>query len=352
MTPSNGPVVVFRCDASPALGGGHLSRCLAWLRAIELRGGRGWLVGNVEQWPRSHWPAERIRTSAVALPNHEVGGRGDLERTIRTAEQVGASWIVVDTYAWDNELIDSLGREVASAVCVFDDDGGRGATHVPAMLVQPGLAVDRRPDPRRRRGPRFAPLHPIYATLRDRSLAVDRGSTPEANEVLITLGATDPRGWGPLVAARVLAVWPEARVRLVGSAHNVPPRVELLPPMPAPQLAQEMIRAHLVVAPPSTTAWELSCLGVPMIGVMTAENQRPNAEGLRELGLVTVCEHPDEIADALARYASLSPEMRRASAERWASVCDGLGAQRLTEELHGARGASEDRSHALIPVAS
>lgn len=107
------------------------------------------------------------------------------------------------------------------------------------------------------------------------------------------------------------------------AANLSPHRVTLLDSVS--NMAQLMSQADLAVASPGTTCWELAYMGVPMLLVTVAENQRPNADFMSQT----------EVARCLGDHADI----------------DGANWQRNLESLLGdatLRGRMIDKGNRLI----
>jgi RimJ/RimL family protein N-acetyltransferase len=92
-----------------------------------------------------------------------------------------------------------------------------------------------------------------------------------------------------------------------------------------------MARADLAICAGGTTAWELSFLGVPMVVLVLAENQRSNAEQLAATGAAV---HTTTARLAADLRALVADAPRRAEMSRRArALVDGLGSFRTWLEL-------------------
>src|SRR4051812_26065458 len=80
---------VFRCDASPGIGGGHVMRCLAFAETLALA---GWSIGFVTR------PDGLAAVPALAASGHAI-----IEAEGNGQAQIGdrAALVVVDNYGLD-----------------------------------------------------------------------------------------------------------------------------------------------------------------------------------------------------------------------------------------------------------
>src|SRR5579885_2967624 len=122
---------LFRCDASPSIGGGHVSRCLALAEALHEV---GWDVGFVVT-------EETIATApALAAGGFAVRVLAKGERELEVLRAQGtpqADLLVIDHYDRDRQF-ESRCRPFASKILAIDDATGRD--HDCDILVDAGAA--------------------------------------------------------------------------------------------------------------------------------------------------------------------------------------------------------------------
>src|SRR5690349_18277743 len=92
------PRALFRCDASPSIGAGHVTRCLALAEALH---GVGWDIGFVVT-------QETIATAPMLAAsgfNVQALAQGECELEAMDAQaSPGAELIVFDHYKRDREI--------------------------------------------------------------------------------------------------------------------------------------------------------------------------------------------------------------------------------------------------------
>jgi spore coat polysaccharide biosynthesis predicted glycosyltransferase SpsG len=97
--------------------------------------------------------------------------------------------------------------------------------------------------------------------------------------------------------------------------------------------------ADLAVTAAGSTCWELAYLGVPMITIVAAENQRGIADGLATRGAAVNLGWHGEVtlASIAAAIASLADDHRKRASMRRAAreLVDGCGADRVVAALAG-----------------
>ena len=358
--------VVFRTDASPRIGSGHLSRCLTL--AMELRS-RGAEVAFVA---REHVSGRYQRVTDAGLPLHLLPGppsrptpvedgdyagwlgvsvERDADETAAALDVNGCDVLVVDHYAlgaeWEGRFqrnglfvaaIDDLAEREHDANLLLDqnlrtDGGARYQALVPrdaALLV----------------GPHYALLRSTYREAR---------AAPDASEegrVLVMLGGAPDRTVlrtvldslcdtsGPIRSLDVLD--PEESLQgPVDGCHrgDLPITIH----REQPELTELMARAQVAVGAGGVTAWERMCLGLPTVSMSMAANQQAV---LAELAGIDAVLHLGSAHAGAARRSGpavaklLGDSNRRANMARLGQLLvDGRGAERVANALlpHASR---------------
>ena len=123
-------LMLIRADAGPAIGSGHIMRCLALAEAWKDNGG-----GVIVVLATSAPSLEELLTSEVTGILHiscEPGSRQDAYDTVRIAQDRAVTWIVVDGYHFGAEY-QKIIRDAGFSLLVIDDYGH--ATHYYADIV-------------------------------------------------------------------------------------------------------------------------------------------------------------------------------------------------------------------------
>ncbi|WP_245593571.1 UDP-2,4-diacetamido-2,4,6-trideoxy-beta-L-altropyranose hydrolase [Azospirillum halopraeferens] len=345
----------MRADASPAMGTGHVMRCLALAEALQDRGVRvvfAMAAGS---------PAMDARVAGAGFTVHRTpspaGGPADLAATRGLLDAEGARALVLDGYHFDTDFRTGL-RTPGRPVLVFDDLADRPAFHAD-LVVNPALQADRELYARIAPGARLL-LGPAYAALRREirtAAAAPRPDPVERRAVLVTFGGADPPGLtAPCLAAlaerlpvscRLLAVVGGANPRAAevrAVAARLGDRAEVH--VDTPSMGALMAQAGLAVSAGGGTTGELAALGVPMLLVVIADNQAPAAARAAAAGLAAVVDARSDAPGAAvaaitaqARHLWDDPQRRGAMAARAAAAVDAQGAPRIADALIAAMGA-------------
>ncbi|MBI5164712.1 MAG: UDP-2,4-diacetamido-2,4,6-trideoxy-beta-L-altropyranose hydrolase [Magnetospirillum sp.] len=338
---------VFRCDASPTIGGGHVMRCLTLAQALMER---GWRVAFAVADGTARTVSAVMRPGVTVVELPPAATLAD-EAALTMGAMPAVDLLVVDHYGRD-AAFERLCRSGCRQIAVIDDLADRH--HDCDLLIDQSLdrsEADYRPlvGPRARLllGPGFAMLRPDFARLRPSQLD-RRGRRDRPTRMLISLGASDPHrmtltatlalaalGWPlevDIVVGRGDPSWPEIE-RVCGTSGG---RARLL--VDVAGMAGLMAAADLALGAAGTTAWERCCLGLPTLMIATADNQTWNAATLSAHGACTYLGAASSLGiDDLTRAftAAFADNDLSAKAESAARICDGLGAGRVALAIDG-----------------
>jgi UDP-2,4-diacetamido-2,4,6-trideoxy-beta-L-altropyranose hydrolase len=319
---------LVRADAGAKIGAGHVMRCLALAQAW-VDGGHGEAAFAIAGAP----PRVRTRLQLDGFVVHDLHDTSF--RSLVTDQRPDA--VVVDGYHLGLDTHRDA-KSTGAMLAVVDDN-----REAPAGLAD--LIINQNPQARSLdyseakcpvlRGLSFAMLRREF-----RGAASYAGS---AGPVLITMGGSDPGGL-TLPLARALSRARIPTIALLGgaSAHELTARalldlqgVEVLGAVD--DVVPVFSRASLAITGAGGTLWELSCLGVPMVAVVVADNQREGARAIRVAGAGTIfgvdgpsdpVEIVDEVVTLRAAPARLLEYRARAS-----QLVDGGGASRVARRL-------------------
>jgi UDP-2,4-diacetamido-2,4,6-trideoxy-beta-L-altropyranose hydrolase len=288
---SDRPRAVFRCDASAALGGGHVSRCLTLAQALR---DHGWSCAFAVS-AETTAAVPRLRRAADAILTLDVAAADEPRRM---ADGFGgeADLLVVDHYARD-VAFETACRRWTRRILVIDDLADR--RHDADLLLDQTL--DRSPSDyaalvpphcRVLAGSEYALLHPAFAANRPAALSRREGCVAP-RRILVAFGATDP-GNATCLALRAIGA---SRLALevdvilgAGAPHLEAVQAELTT-MPHPtrlhidveaETVAALMTADLAIGAGGTTSWERCCLGLPTVVLQTAANQRTIVRALVE----------------------------------------------------------------------
>jgi len=338
--------LIFRADATPSIGTGHVMRCMALAQAAQDRGVVPVFVMTEESLLAEKLEAEQME---VARLDAGAGTLADARHTAQAARDHRAPWIVVDGYQFGTAYQQDLREAGFRTLCI--DDFAHIDHYEADILLNQNLGI---PEgaythklPRASRvllGPRYALLRREFTKI----IGHNRAQRPVAERILVTLGGADTEN-ATSVVLRAIDTLTDRRlsVRVILGAANPhrdalehlaadsPHAVEFLhdvPDMPA-----HMQWADLAVGAAGSTVWELLAIGLPFVTGILAENQRGIAEALGHdrlalnIGWYSACS-PELLAENIRRLVS-SRTLREEFSARGMGLVDGKGAPRVLVEM-------------------
>lgn len=303
----------FLLDSGPNVGLGHLSRSLLLLAALEKQGVTCRLYTADPEAARAfNRPANPLPAPLSSLPEADL--------------------VVCDSYRFG--LADFAALRGRCRLLVALDDTAERPLPVDVVinhnLYAPQLDYKAVSDAKVLAGP-------DYALVDDRVMAAARRRLTEApeNSVVISFGGTDD---GTRAAETAIALLPltDARLDLIVAASRAPcgainalarkhpDRINLHHGADVPAL---LARARLYVGAAGMMSFEAFAIGIDLVVVPIAENQRPGAEALTEYGHDMVRSY-----DA-AQLANLAARRLKKRAEVRLAPVDGMGPERLATAL-------------------
>lgn len=290
-------IVLVRADATAEIGSGHVMRCAALGMRLTARGASVHFVCAGLPARLGNWLRERGFGLDV-LPTADVGDwRADLAATSGVVRRVGhPDLLIVDHYgleqAWERGM-----RPHVRRILVVDDLANRD--HDCDLLLDQNLHEDARS----RYGQRVPEgtrqfLGPRYALLRAEfdEPGLERARDGSVKHLLVFFGGTDPgnqtlkviealRALDSIALESIIVLGPAYphRSAVHKAAANLPSVCVL---DATDQMSRLISHADLAVGTCGVAAWERCALGLPCLAVVTAENQREDAEILHRLGAV------------------------------------------------------------------
>ena len=339
-------MMVIRTDAGPQIGTGHVMRCLALAQAWQEMGGMATFLFAAEN------PALETRLIEegmhVAHIAAQPGSAEDVQQTVRLTRQKQAAWVVVDSYHFGSEYQHAL---KAKGLRIFwIEDYGHAEYYAADWVLNQNIHADESLYRNRISYTRLL-LGPRYALLRQEFLKWRgwRRSIPAvARKVLVTMGGGDTASLGTQVLEALNLIPGPLEVRCVlGMTMPLPPRliraretsrhtVRIL--QNVKNMAEEMVWADLSINAGGSTCWELCCLGVPMIVLVTSPDQRFNALALEQMGSALSLgewnkeEGHEQLADYVRQLLG-NPQRRVKMSSQARELVDGQGAVRVAQSL-------------------
>lgn len=348
--------LLFRADATPAMGTGHVMRCLAVAEAAAELGHACHMAAAAAT------PAVVRRLADAGLPLHRLeappGSAADLALTRALAAALDARTVIIDGYHFDTDWRAGLRAELRAdgrRVLAFDDLAGPEPLHAD-LVVNASPAADPRTYARLAPGA-VCLLGPAYAPLRrEIREAARRPPAPPAGRtsILLTFGGSDPLGLTAPCLERLAPDLPPG-CRLTVAVGGSDPRADEVAAAArrfggrvavhrdSPAMGALMAAAGLAVSAGGGTLAELAALAVPTVLVVVADNQAPppaltRTPAAAAWGPVIDARalDPADAADRIAEAAWTlwrDPDARAELAARGRGRVDGEGAVRIARHL-------------------
>ena len=323
--------IIFRTQASAAIGMGHFMRCVALAQAcLE--------AGIPTRFALNDHP-DFVKDWLDQLNSGFLGMQGEFGTLADSAALIKASGpgsvILWDGYGLDLNAIAVMSQK--RFVTLIDDEAV--FDHCKAdVIINISESADRLGY--ETKGPGAIRLLGLkYALIRNEFQ--NAGRTPQSGRIVISLGGSDPKRLSQPVTETLLTLSPQFEIDLVIGAANADhsalklwagsqPRVHLH--IAPDRLSSLYAQAEWVISAAGGSLHELAAMGQAVIGLMVVDNQIQNAEtspyaiydarsGLRD----------DFAAWLKAQLADPAEGLRRAQQAQ--SRVDGLGAGRVINVL-------------------
>ena len=270
--------ILFRADATRALGTGHLMRCLALAELCMEQGKK--VVFAVGECPAALSP--RLTASKIEVVVLEDGR--DAEELLSRIQRYQPVGIVIDGYQFDEHYRQSL---AASGLPVLAMDDGTSTHPLHADIVVNSSPLASAADyatiaagARLLLGPDYAPLRSEFRHCKP----VAQASSADVPHVLVTFGGSDPLGLTLPVVTALLDTLPQQLLLdvVVGGATADDDKIDRLARehtgrihlhKNTSRMAELMQHATMTIAAAGSTLWELAYLAIPTIAVVVADNQ-------------------------------------------------------------------------------
>ena len=335
--------VLFRVDAGPDIGLGHLQRCLSLASALRRFDARCIFLTN-----RVRAVQSRVRAfgfEADRLEGLESGGTENLKRTLEKAVRHQCDAMVVDSYHADADYLGLL-RATGLFVVAVDDlarhpfpcqlvvNGGAHALHLPYRSSSG--------DTRFLLGPRYALLHPEFWDTPPRTVQQTSGN------VLVTLGGADPHNLMPMLLSvlddlpgeftvtAIVGPFFKNRTEIQATANGCRRPVRLI--RSPDSIRDLMLQADLAISAGGQTLYELAAAGTPTVAVQVADNQVASMRALVAEGVVYTggCVGEARLRDRVREAVKMLLADKDTRARMIAAgqrLLDGQGARRIAEVM-------------------
>lgn len=339
-------MIVFRCNASPTVGLGHLVRCRALAQALTRQGESCVMVGP----PKSYATAQDAELFQDWVDVAEwLSSEADAARFAQIASKQSARFAVLDDYRIDANYQKFLVAEGLHWL-QFDGTARKPLWADWVVNANPAARADDYRDVLHNPTAELL-LGPAYAVLRAEfpPAGSSRSAGRPVEQVLITFGGGDDRGGIEFALSSLIENAPvNWRFVVISGSQNprnpqlldwvetlAQGRVSLL--VNPDNVAAIMACCDLAVMAGGTSIYEAASCRLPMVLVPIADNQIQPAKAWADVGAALF---PGSLQDVnagklLSAVSTLAVDdvLRRDIALKAGDLVDGKGAQRLAGKI-------------------
>jgi spore coat polysaccharide biosynthesis predicted glycosyltransferase SpsG len=317
------PKVLLVCDATPLEGTGHVMRQITLGDALVKH------RIDVELF------CESIPQSLIDRANSfqiVVERRHSQQSSVEIVDEIFSrdpDFVVIDGYRFHLDTFKKI-SDLGIPCLVIDDNGDHAEVPCTFILNQnlhagKGYYKENIYNPVLLLGLSWALVRPEIVEQSQQHRTV------ENNSVFIALGGSDHLGLSSQIANKMQEEkWETHVAGGFFSSDSMSPR----------EMASHMARSTVGVIACGTTVWEAILLGLPMVGLVTADNQIEVASSLNKYQICNTfdCrETPDvdAIKDAVSVLLA-SQQTRHSLTDRYKKIIDGFGAERVAKVILGS----------------
>lgn len=358
---------LFRADGNPAVGAGHVMRCLSIAEAAK----ESCRFITADSCFRELIISRGYQVSVLNTDYSHM--EDELEQLLALLQTLLPSVLFVDSYFVTAAYLSALRETCGHISCklVYIDDVLAFAYPCDLLLNYNIYGPDKEQEyrdmyrsaeilpPRFLLGPFYAPLRREFQNLPERIV------NQTVRHVLISTGGSDPEHIAKDLAAYMVS-HPTDLTRLafhfiIGAMNEDMEQIRQLTAQTpniylhvnVNNMAELMLRSDLAVSAAGSTLYELCAVQTPAITYVLADNQIPGAEGFERHGILRCVgdarklgnQLPKRLIHEVLRLAECYDE-RAEIAQRQKTVVDGNGAGHVVAEI--AENQSHPRSHPHI----
>lgn len=336
--------LLIRADATQDIGAGHAMRCFAIAEAWARAGGRAAFFGHLPPAFVARFIQANISVITSFPPEIPIGSAEDAAATRKMIDAGRHDVLLLDGYAFGTTYLEALHKS-APVVAYIDDFAQRD---LPVdVIIDPNVGAtegSRGDGITVLAGGAFTPLRAEIADAR----VPQRSFDTSPRTLLLTFGASDPARLSLLALRAAMAVSRRVPLRIIVLAGPLNPDIESLSALAIPDavtiagdtqhVAPLFCSADLAFAAAGSTCFELAALGVPMLLVQVADNQRAVIDPLIAAGVaqrIEIDTVKDEVAleKQLEAFVTTEPSKLCAQSIKARRLVDGQGATRIARSL-------------------
>ncbi|WP_081618348.1 UDP-2,4-diacetamido-2,4,6-trideoxy-beta-L-altropyranose hydrolase [Thioalkalivibrio sp. ALE31] len=285
-------MIIFRCDAGPDIGFGHLMRCRTLAEALHDRGESCIMVGPDAVYAKPE--DKKIFKEWIPVPEWQSSS-ADSGRLVSLSQKYRAQWLVLDDYRVDEAYQLEL-RAAGLKWLQFDGWADKPLWADIILNANPAAASEDYERVLHNKDAKIL-LGPSYGILRKEFAQIEpRDPSRPVRQILVTFGGGDDRGANEFVLSTLLpVVSPDVNFLVISGATNPnnpslgrwieehgKGRVSLhIDPI---KVAPLFASCDLAVMAGGTSTYEAAACGIPMILIAIAANQVPQSMAWSRFG--------------------------------------------------------------------
>ena len=347
-------MILFRCDATPQIGLGHLMRCRALAAALRANGMECMMVGPDNSFQEVG--DANLFKFWLELPwsSHSFN---DAINIIDIAATYGASGVVLDYMSVDEDYQQVM---LESGLHWLQFDGARGQRVWADLIVNASLAAKSsyyhhhamKANARLLLGPEHAVIRPDFQEISKTQSKI------QGHRVLLMCGGGDDRGAISVVINALHPALPkdvvfeiiagrqnpnhDAHKALIATLPVGRARYHIAPPM----LPALMLDSAVAVLAGGTTTYEANLFGIPMVLITIADNQIDQARAWEARGQAIYVGEINSIDSQRIAQATMTQLGQKGMISR---LVDGQGAARVAAALTSYLSDKESR-HGQVTI--
>lgn len=313
------PSVCFYANCEPAVGAGHLLRSMALAEEATKLGFKVHLL--VEFLPLGL--EQRLADECITV---EISDGEVTPHTLLQKASEGFDFWVFDTYRLQRSFLSEFARQHKT---VMIDDEGLCAVPEARVIVNPNAWATPAIYDFYGEGPTQFLCGPEFVLLRREVRGRRWIPLPEGlqSSLLVAPGGTDATGIGPAVMELLQDHFNDQLVIRESFSRMFEPS----------EFVDVLASVNLAIIGCGTTLWEALSLGVPVVGLLVADNQERSATFIRSIGLAEVIDcreilSEDQLIKAVEKILK-SDSKGSSGFLSESSTFDGRGAERVARTL-------------------
>ncbi len=372
--------IAIRADGGPAVGMGHIMRCLAIAEELKILGCRVYFLGRYSQGldkakamgfeafelliKAGEAQCDSFKTKNIAKPiGFNYGSidelEGDIHATGTIIEQQDCDLILIDKYNLSSDYFDkikALGKKVAfvddlnlfdcSADIIINGNINAKLLGYKQYFSNQKLLL----------GTNYTPLRNEFSDVPERKIRKlsgwqyisQKSSRSEMPEIMITTGGADPYNCTGRFLKLLLLNDKTSGLRynvIVSSGFVYKDEIEKIANnnsnivlyIDYKYISEVMLRSDLAISSGGSTLYELCCCGTPTMAFIMADNQQGIVDMLLSEGYIQALGWHGEIEknnvaqlvyDLITDY-----KLRKLYSQKMQELIDGRGASRIAGEI-------------------